>query len=159
MILTTLFLAYTRLGRCLYAVGGDVVSAKRIGIRVRGVRVFVYAFMGAMAAVAGIVQALLVQTVAPNSIVGKELNVIAAVVLGGASLAGGVGSVPGMFLGVMLLAIVQNGLTLMKVPAVWYDVFVGLVILVSVGAGSWKAKKTKVSSFIDIKNEEEGVSR
>ncbi|NCC12482.1 MAG: ABC transporter permease [Spirochaetia bacterium] len=152
MILSSLFLQYTRLGRCLYALGGDEIGARRIGIPVRWVKVFVYSFMGAMAAVAGIVQALLVQTVAPNSIVGKELNVIAAVVLGGASLSGGVGSVFGMFLGVMLLAIVQNGMTLMKVPAVWYDVFVGLVVIVSVGFSSWKTKHAVVSSPIAIQD-------
>lgn len=150
MVLSAALLFYTRLGRSVYAVGGDAISAKRVGISVKMVRIFVYAFMGAMASIAGIVQALLVQAVAPNSIVGKELNVIAAVVLGGASLAGGVGTVSGMFLGVMLLAIVQNGMTLMRVPAVWYDVFVGLVILVSVGSSSWKAKKEKVGTFIDI---------
>ena len=153
MIFASLLLGYTRLGRSLYAVGGDSVSAKRVGIPVRSVRIFVYAFMGAMASIAGIVQALLVQAVAPNSIVGKELNVIAAVVLGGASLSGGVGSVLGMFLGVMLLAIVQNGMTLMKVPAVWYDVFVGLVVIVSVGFSSWKAKRKTATSIIDVQNE------
>lgn len=150
MVLASLLLIYTRLGRSIYAIGGDVISAARVGIRVRSMRIFVYGFMGAMAAVAGIVQALLVQTVAPNSIVGKELNVIAAVVLGGASLSGGVGTIFGMFLGVMLLAIVQNGMTLMKIPAVWYDVFVGLVVIISVGFSSWKAKRSKVTSLIDV---------
>ncbi|MBN2860386.1 MAG: ABC transporter permease [Sphaerochaetaceae bacterium] len=150
MLLASFILNFTRLGRSIYAVGGDVISAQRIGIRVRMIRVSVYSFMGALAAVAGIVQALLVQTVAPNSIVGKELNVIAAVVLGGASLTGGVGSVGGMFLGVMLLAIVQNGMTLMKIPAVWYDVFVGLVIIISVGFSSWKAKRRSSGAIIDV---------
>jgi simple sugar transport system permease protein len=155
MILASLLLIYTRLGRSIYAIGGDVISATRVGIRVRSMRIFVYGFMGAMAAVAGIVQALLVQTVAPNSIVGKELNVIAAVVLGGASLSGGVGTIFGMFLGVMLLAIVQNGMTLMKIPAVWYDVFVGLVVIISVGFSSWKAKRSKVTSLIAIQEDPE----
>jgi simple sugar transport system permease protein len=151
MLAAACILHKTRLGRSVYAVGGDVVSASRVGIDVRANRLFVYAFMGAMAAIAGIVQALLVQTVAPNSIVGKELNVIAAVVLGGASLSGGIGTVSGTFLGVMLLAIVQNGMTLMKVPAIWYDVFIGVVILVSVGFSSFKAKRAHTASHIDIR--------
>ena len=154
MVATALLLKYTRLGRSVYAVGGDLVSAGRIGINVRLVQVFVYAFMGVMAAIAGIVQALLVQTVAPNSIVGKELSVIAAVVLGGASLSGGRGSVLGTFFGVMLLAIVQNGMTLMKVSAVWYDVFVGIVIIVSVGFSSYRQKNKKSGAHIDIREED-----
>ena len=150
MICAAFILRYTSLGRGIYAVGGDIISADRVGFNVTRIQIFVYAFMGLLAAIAGIVQALLVQTVAPNSIVGKELGVIAAVVLGGASLAGGRGTVLGTFLGVMLLAIVQNGMTLMKVPAVWYDVFVGLVIIVSVGFSSYKQKKDAKSTKIDI---------
>ena len=150
MVAAALLLRYSMLGRSIYALGGDPVSTERVGFSVRGIHMFVYAFMGAMAAVAGIVQALQVQTVAPNSIVGKELSVIAAVVLGGASLAGGVGTVFGTFLGVMLLAVVQNGMTMMKVSSLWYDVFVGLVILVSVGFSSYKQKKQVRQSRIDI---------
>ncbi len=159
MVMAALLLRYTRLGRGIYAVGGDIVSAGRIGLNVTRIQVFVYAFMGAMAAVAGIVQALLVQTVAPNSIVGKELGVIAAVVLGGASLSGGVGTITGTFLGVMLLAIVQNGMTLMKVSAVWYDVFVGLVIIVSVGFSSYKQKKNRSSVHIDVREDVIGAGQ
>lgn len=151
MVLSALLLKYTRLGRSIYAVGGDIVSADRVGFDVARIQVFVYSFMGFTAAIAGIVQALLVQTVAPNSIVGKELDVIAAVVLGGASLAGGVGTIGGTFLGVMLIAIVKNGMTLMKVSAIWYDVFVGIVILVSVGFSSYKKKKQRKTTVIDVR--------
>lgn len=150
MALTAWMLKFTRLGRSVYAMGGDATSAARVGINVLFTQVFVYGFMGLMAAFAGIVQALLVQTVAPNSIVGKELNVIAAVVLGGASLSGGKGTVLGTFLGVMLLAIVQNGMTLMRVSAVWYDVMVGLVILVSVGFSSYREKTHGNVRRIDV---------
>ncbi len=106
--------------------------------------------MGLMAGIAGVIQALLVQTVAPNSIVGKELDVIAAVVLGGASLSGGIGTVGGTVLGVVLIAIVKNGMTLVKISAVWSDVVIGLVILISVGFSSWQQKKEKNKSRIEI---------
>ncbi len=159
MFFTAWLLKYTRLGRSVYAVGGDVTSAARVGINVMFTQVFVYGFMGLMAAFAGIVQALLVQTVAPNSIVGKELNVIAAVVLGGASLSGGRGTILGTFLGVMLLAIVQNGMTLMRVSAVWYDVMVGLVIIISVGFGSYREKRNRNVRRIDVLEDAELAGR
>jgi simple sugar transport system permease protein len=143
-------LRWTMLGRGIYAIGGDINSAERVGFPVRKLQVFVYAFMGLMAGIAGVIQALLVQTVAPNSIVGKELDVIAAVVLGGASLAGGVGTVGGTLLGVFLLAIVKNGMTLVKIPAVWYDVFIGIVILVSVSFSSWQRLKERQQSNIEV---------
>lgn len=145
-----LILRYTMLGRGLYAIGGDINSAERVGFPVKKLQIFVYAFMGLMAGVSGVIQALLVQTVAPNSIVGKELDVIAAVVLGGASLAGGVGTVGGTLLGVFLIAIVKNGMTLVKIPAIWYDVFIGIVILVSVGFSSWQRKKGHQQSKIEV---------
>lgn len=139
-------LRYTVLGRSLYAVGGcgfDKSAAQRAGINLFRVQVFVYTFMGFTAGVAGVVQALLVQTVAPNSIVGKELSVIAAVVLGGASLAGGTGTIVGTLLGVMLLAFLSNGLTLMRVPSYWNDVVIGLVILASVSASALQQKRKR----------------
>jgi len=135
-----LILRFTMLGRSVYAIGGDRRSALRVGLNVRFTEEFVYSFMGLLAGVAGVIQALQVQTVAPNSIVGKELNIIAAVVLGGASLTGGKGSVFGAFLGLVLLAIVKNGMTLMAIPPVWYEFFVGCVILISVGITSYKGK-------------------
>ncbi|PIE04486.1 MAG: sugar ABC transporter permease [Spirochaetales bacterium] len=148
MLGTSFLLRFTTLGRKLYAVGGcgfDKTPARRAGINVWQIQMFVYGFMGFIAGIAGVVQVLMVQTVAPNSIVGKELNVLAAVVLGGASLNGGVGTVAGTFLGVILLAVLSNGLTLMRVPSYWYDVAIGLVILLSViiSAIQYNRKRTK----------------
>jgi simple sugar transport system permease protein len=90
--------------------------------------------MGLMAGVASLVQAQLAQSVAPTVLVGKELDVLAAVVLGGASLTGGVGTVLGTILGLTLLAVMQNGLVLIGVSSYWSQFFVGLVILVSVSS-------------------------
>ncbi len=143
---TAFILRYTSMGRSLYAIGGCGTSrspALRAGLNVLKIQVFVYAYMGLLAGIAGIVQALLVQTVAPNSTVGKELNVIAAVVLGGTSIAGGSGSVTGAVLGVTLLAILNNGLTLMRVPSYWYDVLIGAVIILSVAASALQGRKKK----------------
>ncbi len=151
VIAAVIILRFTILGRSIYAAGGDRKAAVRAGINVFFTETFVYTFMGFLAGLAGVVQALLVQTVAPNSIVGKELNVIAAVVLGGASLSGGKGSVIGALLGVALLAILKNGMTLMAVPPVWYEFLVGVVILISIGFSSWQAKmKSRNTSVIEL---------
>lgn len=141
-------LRYTLLGRGLYAMGGSPASAERVGFNIFRLQMFVYAFMGLMAGIAGVVQALLVQTVAPNSIVGKELDVIAAVVLGGASLMGGVGTMFGTLLGVALIAIMSNGLTLMRVPSFWYNVFIGLTIIISVSASAYQYKRKEKRTIV-----------
>ena len=133
-----LILRFTILGRSIYALGGNPASAERAGLNIFHLQLFVYSFMGLMAGFGSVIQALLVQTVAPNSLVGKELDVIAAVVLGGASLTGGTGSMLGTLLGLALIAILGNGLTLMHVPAIWYKVILGFVILVSVGASTYR---------------------
>lgn len=140
LLLAWFILRYTVLGRSIYAMGGNPGSASRAGFNMLKIHLFVYGFMGLMAGFGSVIQALLVQTVAPNSLVGKELDVIAAVVLGGASLTGGTGSVLGTVLGVALIAILGNGLTLMHVPATWYKVVIGSVILISVGVSAYRQK-------------------
>ncbi len=140
IIISWFVLRYTLLGRSIYAMGGNINSAQRAGFNIFGITAFVYSFMGLMAGIGSVIQALLVQTVAPNSLVGKEMDVIAAVVLGGASLTGGTGTIIGTILGVTLIAIMGNGLTLMHVPALWYKVVIGFVILVSVGVSAYRRK-------------------
>jgi simple sugar transport system permease protein len=99
--------------------------------------------MGAMAGAASLVQAQLAQSVAPTVLVGKELDVVAAVVLGGASLSGGVGTVFGTFLGLTLLAVLQNGLILLGVSSYWSQCFVGLVIIIGVAIISFERKRRR----------------
>lgn len=135
------FLRYTMLGRGIYAVGGSLPSARRAGFNILGIQLFAYGFLGLLAGIAGLVQALQGQAVQPNGLVGKELDVIAAVVLGGASLSGGSGSVVGTVLGVALIAILSNGLTLMRVSSFWYNVCIGLAIIISVSVNAYRQKR------------------
>jgi simple sugar transport system permease protein len=142
VLIAWFILKYTVLGRSIYAMGSNPVASQRAGFNLLKLNLFVFGFMGLMAGFGSVMQALLVQTVAPNSLVGKEMDVIAAVVLGGASLTGGTGTVLGAMLGVALLAILGNGLTLMHVPAIWYKVIIGIVILVSVSFTAYRRKQS-----------------
>ncbi|MGI5173301.1 ABC transporter permease [Treponema sp. OMZ 840] len=124
------------IGRSVYLVGGNALAAQRVGINVRKTILFVYGLSGAIAGVASIAHVSIIQTVIPNSIVGTEMSVIAAVVLGGASITGGKGSVLGTFLGVLLFAILSNSLTLLRISSYWYNVFTGAIILLSIAVNA-----------------------
>jgi simple sugar transport system permease protein len=144
VIITALFiLRSTTLGRSIYAMGGNPISARRVGMNILSLQMFVYCFMGVLSGMAAVIHALLVQNVAPNALVGKELDVIAAVVLGGASLAGGAGTLFGTLLGVILVAVMSNGITLMRISAFWYNVFIGLVIIISVSTSAFQLRRRK----------------
>jgi simple sugar transport system permease protein len=145
-LVTWLLLNRTNIGRQIYAMGGNVDAAQRLGFHIFGLNVLVYCYMGVMAGIASLVQAQLAQSVAPTVLVGKELDVVAAVVLGGASLMGGVGTVFGTFLGLALLAILQNGIILLGVSSYWSPFFVGLVILISVSATAWSQRERRTRS-------------
>lgn len=131
----------TSLGRKIYALGGNADSASRIGFNILVIHLFAYGFMGALSGIAGIVQSYTVQTVAPDSLLGYELTVLAAVVLGGTSLVGGKGTLTGTILGVILLAIIQNGLNLSNVSSYWQTVITGLIIIISISVTAWKQRK------------------
>jgi len=151
LLIAWVILRYTLLGRGIYAMGGSPSSAKRAGFNTLFQQMFVYSFMGLMAGIAGMVHAMLVQTVAPNAIVGKELDVLAAVVLGGASLTGGTGSIFGTVLGIALIAILSNGMTLMRIPSFWYNVIIGLVVIISVSFSVYRRRQRKRRTiFVEV---------
>ena len=134
VVLTHLIMAHSRIGRQVYALGGNAESAKRLGVQVLAVQVFVYGYLGVLAGIAGMLQAHRVGQAVPTAMQGTELNVLAVAILGGASLVGGIGTMPGVILGVFLLAILQNGLNLVGVSSYFFEVVIGLVILVSITA-------------------------
>jgi simple sugar transport system permease protein len=136
VIITGVILRYTVLGRSVFALGGSQVAALRVGFNTFQTRLFVYSFMGFISGFAAVVHTALVQSVIPNSIVGRELDVIAAVVLGGADIMGGSGSLLGTFLGVFLLAMLGNGLTMVGMSSYWNNVMIGLVLLTGVSVSA-----------------------
>jgi simple sugar transport system permease protein len=134
-ILLVVFIAlrFTLVGRSLYAIGGDRVAARRIGINVAAVETLAYSAAGALAGIGGLFSAATLRLANPQTLVGSELDVIAAVVLGGAAITGGRGSVIGVFLGVILIVITENSLIVLGVPASWQKVAVGLLLLAAIG--------------------------
>ena len=132
VVLGWFILRRTYLGRSVFAIGGNETAAERMGIDTLRTRLFVFGFVGLLSGVAAVVHLSIVQSVVPNIIVGKELEVIAAVVLGGASVFGGKGTLTGTVLGVLLFAILNNGLTLLNFSSYWYNVTIGVVITVAI---------------------------
>lgn len=141
VLLTYIVMYKTNIGRTIYALGGNKDAASRMGFRLFRLYLFVYGYMGLMASLAGVVQAYTLQSVAPDSLLGYELVVLAAVVLGGASLSGGKGSLFGIVLGVILLAVIQNGLILLRIDSYWQMVITGIIIILSISITSWSQYK------------------
>ncbi|MEA3327863.1 MAG: ABC transporter permease [Chloroflexota bacterium] len=122
-------LKYTMLGRSFYAMGGDRESAERAGFNILRTQLIIYGFVGLISGIGGMIVGSLFRQANPFSIVGSELDVIAAAVLGGASITGGRGSVFGTLLGIILITIVNNSLVLLGIPSEWQKVVVGFFIL------------------------------
>jgi simple sugar transport system permease protein len=133
---TWLFITRTTTGRQLYAFGDNPEGARRFGINIGAMQFIAFGWLGLMAGIAGLMQAHYAQEVVPNALYGRELDVLAAVVLGGARLGGGKGSVLGCVLGVLLVSITQNGLNLMGVSPFAFKMFVGAIILVAITLSS-----------------------
>ncbi|WP_110708406.1 ABC transporter permease [Salinicola sp. CR57] len=129
---TGFILTRTGFGRAIYGFGSSPEAARRSGVRVGMIHAFAYGWLGLCAGVAGLMQAHIVQEVVPNALIGQELPILAAVVLGGATLGGGRGSVTGALLGVLLLAVVQNGLNLLGVTPYAFRMIVGFIILAAI---------------------------
>lgn len=147
-IITWFILKYLPIGRKVYAVGGNIEAARRAGFSILKVQMFVYCYMGALAGLASFVQAQLGQIIQPNAIVGRELDVLAATILGGASVFGGSGSVVGTVLGVLLIGVIKNGLILMKIPAYWHQVVIGIIIIVAAGVTAYQRKLKRKKELV-----------
>lgn len=131
-LITAVILRRTFAGRAMYAIGGNEEAARLSGIRVKRHKLGVYALSGLFAAVAGVILASRLASAQPQAAQGYELDAIAAVVIGGASLAGGVGTASGTLIGALILAVLRNGLNLLSVSAFWQQVVIGVVIALAV---------------------------
>ena len=131
----------TTLGMHVYAVGGNANAARLTGIKVGMVLTFVYALSGLLAGLGGIMSASRLYSANGNLGVGYELDAIAAVVLGGTSLSGGIGSITGTLIGALIIAAMNNGMTLMGVSYFWQLVIKGCVIIIAVLIDKYRTRK------------------
>ena len=129
---TGFVLRWTRFGRHVFAIGGNEHAAKLTGIPVRGIKVAVYILSAVAASIAGIVQTGWLGSVTTNIGAGMDLQVIAAAVIGGASLVGGAGTAIGALVGSALLEIIRNSLGLLGINAFWQGTFIGGAIIIAV---------------------------
>lgn len=142
VVLVAWILRRTMFGRSIYAIGGDAEAARRAGIRVVRVQVLMYVLVGMMAAVGGMAYMIMGRSGTPQELVGDELDIIAAVVLGGASIFGGRGSVGGTVIGVLLIQVINNSLILAGVPSAWQRTAVGLLLVIGVGVQALAARRS-----------------
>lgn len=129
--LTWWLLNRTMMGRGIFAMGGSPAIAERLGYNLRAIRLFVFGYTGFLAGIAGILHVSNNRLANPFDLVGSELDVIAAVILGGARITGGSGTVAGTLLGVALVTLIKSVLILIGVPSTWQKVIIGAVILVA----------------------------
>ncbi len=140
-IISLLIINRTKMGRYIYAVGGNNLAATYSGINVSKVKFFVYTYSGIMAGIAGIILASRMYSGQPTAGEGAEMDAIAAVVVGGTSMAGGSGKLGGTLIGALIIGILNNGLNLMNVNSFWQTVVKGIVILLAVTIDFFRNRK------------------
>ena len=134
---------YTDFGRSVYAIGGNATAARLAGINVRGIRIVMYMFSGAIAGIAGVL--LTAQTTSGNPINGRglELQAITAVFLGGAATTGGRGTIVGTVLAVLLVGVLNNGMNLLGVGQFYQRIALGLLLIFAVALSQWRQARSE----------------
>ena len=123
---------YTVFGGAVYAVGGNDEAARLSGIHVGRVRILVFAITGALAALSGVLMSSRIMSGSPTLAQGLELDVIAAVIIGGTSFSGGIGTVRGTLIGILFIGVIQNGMTLLNLDIYFQYIVRGGLILAAV---------------------------
>ncbi|MCI9215856.1 ABC transporter permease [Lachnospiraceae bacterium 42-17] len=132
MILSILLLSKSKFGRSVYAIGGNKEAARFSGINIKNVIWLVYVLIGFLASAAGIITASRLYSGQPTVAQGIEMDVIAATVLGGVSMAGGVGKIGGTMIGAIIIGVLSTGMNLLKIPSFYQMIVMGIVILLAV---------------------------
>ncbi|WNC15673.1 ABC transporter permease [Brevibacillus brevis] len=142
IVSVAMLLRYTMIGRGIYALGGDAVSAERIGFSPVRLQFFIYSLVGLLAGIAGMIHTTMMRNSNPVDLLGTELLIIAAVVLGGTRITGGHGTVLGSLLGLILVVTIQNSLILLGIPSYWQRFVIGALILIGTGVAAYQVKRS-----------------
>ncbi len=134
-------LTQSRVGNWIQAAGGNPNAARARGVNVNGVKVGLFILSAVMASLAGVISSLRTSAANPNSGTGYELEVIAMVVIGGTALTGGRGTIIGTVLGILILRVMRNGIVLIGVPGLAYNIFIGAIILGMMALHSWLERR------------------
>jgi simple sugar transport system permease protein len=140
-IILSYVLTQSKFGNWIQATGGNSVAARARGVNVNGVKVWLFVLSAVMSAFAGIISSIRTSAANPNSGTGYELEVIAMVVIGGTALTGGRGTIVGTVLGILILRVMRNGIVLVGVPGLAYNIFIGAIILGMMALHSWLERR------------------
>ena len=140
MFLLWLLMSKTKFGRFLYDSGNNPDASLLLGVPVVKVQFYLYVLSGLSGAIAGVLLTAMLGAAAPNAAGSHLLTIIAAIILGGTSLYGGIGSVWGTLFAVLILGTINNGLTLMNVSSSWQEVAKGTVLILAVGLDQWRMR-------------------
>ncbi len=141
VIITSFILRKTMFGRALYAIGGNETSAERAGYNVKKTKFLLYTAVGAVCGFTGMLRVCLASQSIPKALVGKEMTIIPAVILGGASIFGGEGTVFGTMCAITLITIVSNSMIVLGIPTAWQNLFNGIIILIGITVSAVQAKR------------------
>jgi simple sugar transport system permease protein len=145
-VLLHYLLTRTRTGNWIQAAGGNPGAARARGVNVERTKVALFMLSSCMAALAGVISSIRTSAANPNSGTGYELEVIAMVVIGGTALSGGRGTIVGTVLGIFILRIMRNGIVLIGVPGLAYNIFIGVIILGMMALHSWLDRRHQSGS-------------
>jgi ribose transport system permease protein len=143
-IITTIFMNRTVFGRYIFAIGSNEATARLCGIRTRLVKIGIYTLAGVFFGLAGVMQFSRLRQGDPSTAIGIELDIIAAVVIGGASLNGGTGSILGSMIGALTMSVLRSGSTQSDWPNYMQEIIIGIVIILAVGLDKWRQSRMKV---------------
>jgi ribose/xylose/arabinose/galactoside ABC-type transport system permease subunit len=132
VIIAYVLLHLTRMGRYVYAVGGNINAANASGVNVSRTQILTYVISGICCGIAGIIMTSRINASQPNSGIGYETDAIAACVIGGASFAGGLGTIPGTVIGIIIIGLIYNGMNLLGISSYWQTIMKGLLIVAAV---------------------------